>query len=344
MIKISSSKLTTLLNEKQNLLKNTFISPIGETFVTFISIKKGEIFVIYIDSASYEFRDPIFKVIINPINITDSKFYSKISNELELEYQNDFLDYIKRRNKAFSDISIEDIELLHKRKIYLKMDKYSNAEHAQDAISLIKRLNFSIADLKFDLFLIHRQYLIVSHSNGEVSCYYIESNKFQDTEFDLKISFHLENYIEDEMIIDTALEIYKELYDTIEFNNILLMKKINYSKSLLKVSNDAIKFKTEGCKKINELHSLLKDLNLKIRSEYEHLSTKNELDESSILEKMNIESNIKKYEELQVKILFDISDLRNKLNKKVFQTNILLYNIIIFEREMKDNIKKLIES
>lgn len=345
----SFSKLQLLLASKYFIPKNIFTIDGYCVYIEIFCSLNALTFLLYIPS-SFNIKpekDSVYK--LRYVDIQDSNsILSKYTEEPDnLDIKNDYDEAPILSSSENQDLE-KSLNENYNKEILLKDLNKDDKESLKDIFRQLNRFKFCVQNIKYKFVILYKNYLSAIKRDDSIECYHI--NNFPNINRKLYVSIDLKSLYEklDSVHIDIKIvndSIYKILNQNHLKHSKILHNMLEQKDKLMYYSELVHKKKLYYDQYINELENLMLKLQenetqlvkekdkYSISSEYGIKGIYTDIQDSHNV--FNINSKLKKNQELKQELVEDIINVRNEqeniilsIDKILFDNSIMLNEII----------------
>lgn len=339
---LSTDKLQDLITNKGFIPKTFFVMDGSCFYIELFCIKTAELFFLYIPS-KYNFI----------MKSGDNTYKIKYINETELEngdfdqghdsYKNNHIQLSPDKEKFE-----EHLEDNYKHGISLKDISSNDTYILQVIYKQIKRLKYSVENLKYKLGIIYKNYIVSIRRDNTISCISIKNFPRNDSKRLVVIS-DLENfYSKNEKIGEDIKVVKNSIYSILNknqgMNAQVLLKMLDNKKEIanipLRTESKHLEY-IETIGKTEDMLQIMGEAEKKLLKESEDLDSDSfsglHTDIAKAHQKARIEKELNKMMSIKEEIAKTAMDLRLKCDNSILSVDCILFeNNVIWEKMVKN--------
>jgi len=357
----SFSKFETLLSSHGFVPKTMFTIDSYIVYIEIFSIRNSDNFLLYIPSKFNIKPDKgdIYK--INYIDIeTPETIVEKYAEEPDKNEIKNIYDEVNIETKNTEDLE-QNLNENYNREIMLKDINKQDKDILKDIFRQLNRFKFCVQNIKYKITIIYKNYICAIKRDDTVECYYIKNfpikngRKFYITT-DLKSMYESistisndiktvkdsiykilnQNHVKHSKILNTMLENKENL---LTYSDLIYKKKLYFEKYIEDLENILLKLKENQTTLIEEKKAIKQK-----ESEYGIKGVHIDIQNSHVI--FNLDTKIKKIDELIIEINEDIMKTRLERQNVTLQIDKILFDNSIMLNEIIKNfngIKQIIQ-
>lgn len=348
-------KLEKLLNINMFIIDTLFIFKLKCVYIRVISIKTGDVFLIYVDpsfnfNVTEEFKGrSLFKISLIEINIGDTvvEKYSEYPTTKTLE------DRYKRTIQVQPEISKQKMEnILESKYCYkISLDKVSNSniKTIRSCIIQLRRISLSFQDLRYKISIFKGSYMCASSFKDESArCYEINGYMSDNTCFYVVVGLeyfysNLHNIQSDiSTIKHTLYDLLDTNYDTCSQSITTLLKELSSSSSSVNIKQK----KDEIDESIEKNTALLSETifyELEYLKKYEDLEENKPADSVYVHTKKHLFDKITEIQTTKKKLITSLVKLKTTKDNLYFTVDQIQFDNTVMIDEIINKTKMILK-